>query len=55
MRRKNYIPIIILTYFFLFAFKFPIDVENIKSYPVTTYPTNGWMTATPEEVGMNST
>lgn len=40
---------------FLFAFKLPIDVENVKSYPVTTYPTNGWRTATPEEVGMNST
>jgi CubicO group peptidase (beta-lactamase class C family) len=55
MRRRDYISIIILTYLFLFAFKLPIDVVHVKSSPVTTYPTNGWMTATPEEVGMNST
>ncbi|MFW9904333.1 MAG: serine hydrolase domain-containing protein [Candidatus Thorarchaeota archaeon] len=55
MRRKHFFMIIILNCLFLFAFELPIDVENVKSYPSTTYPINGWMTATPEEVGINST
>lgn len=55
MRRRNSISIIVLLYLFLFVFKLPIEVEHVESYPVTVYPTNGWPTATPEEVGMNST
>ena len=55
MKTKNRRLTITITYLILLAFVLPLNIRGIKSYPFDTYPTNGWQTATPEEVGINST
>jgi CubicO group peptidase (beta-lactamase class C family) len=55
VNKPNKQVIIILVQLVILSFVIPIDTELVKSNPVTIYSTQGWPTATPEEVGMSST
>ncbi|MHA2139772.1 MAG: serine hydrolase domain-containing protein [Candidatus Hodarchaeales archaeon] len=53
MKKYNYLILILMVGTVALSFALPGKAETIKALPQNNYPSNGWMTATPEEVGMN--
>ena len=54
MIKPNKQVIFVLAQLVILSFVIPIDTDLVKSNPVTIDLTQGWPTATPEEVGMSS-